>query len=318
VFAKSESNLKPDWVDNGSSTKWHRAQYLIGVGSGDTSEIASANARKELAQSISSNVVSHLRNEKQSQIVSSLDGKTEGKDADRVNIGLEVKTNINLRGAEIVETYHDQSEKKYFALAVIDKLKAKNSYALEIKRLTSVAMGKFEQFKKDLRVSDGRELLGLLEKIESLQVEIMAFGSSSALISPISEKDREFVLDSIRSVEKKNSMLVELTSNQSGLFALLSDCLSRSGFLVTTAEGGVAKYRASYHLVENEVEINVTGWRKADFVLSGVITRDAEKLGTVSAARVTTCRSHGGCIQKVQSDLVEEACSRTVKLIEQR
>jgi len=96
----------PDWLD-GKSEQYPRARYLVGVGSADELEDASARARTAISSILVTEIQSELRSRETSSGVD---------EADNTIIA---RTQNVLHGVEISETWRDEREGRFYALAVL-------------------------------------------------------------------------------------------------------------------------------------------------------------------------------------------------------
>jgi hypothetical protein len=133
VFSFAEK--KPDWVD-GRSISYPERQYLIGVGYGDTREIAEKDAYAAISRIFSANVSSISRDYERYSQVKAMD-KTDTQEKMEIERLTKVTTDKILENVAIAETWYDSEQKVYYSLAIIDRAKAGNSLKEKIRSLDS-------------------------------------------------------------------------------------------------------------------------------------------------------------------------------------
>ena len=115
----------PEWT-NGSSAKYSEKIYLIGVGVGDTLDAARSSARAEIAKIFRSRIVQlgqETRSERNSQNGSSSQFAMQQDTA----LSTSVSTDELLQGVEIAETWLNDKQQTYYALAVLNKKKTQQA-----------------------------------------------------------------------------------------------------------------------------------------------------------------------------------------------
>ena len=127
-------NPKPDWVD-ASSMEYPREHYVIGVGAADDRATAEDRARGEIAKVFSTNVSINT----DSTATETVNG---GQNNFSQAVSQTVKTASQkvLEGVQVVENWQDSATKVYYALAVLDKAKARAAIADKIGALDSQAV----------------------------------------------------------------------------------------------------------------------------------------------------------------------------------
>jgi hypothetical protein len=159
----SFAEMKRDWVD-GKSISYPEHQYLVGVGYGNTREIAERNSYAAISRIFSTDITSINKDyEKYSQVRS--EGQNKTKDENEINIEqfIEITTKRVLENVTIAETWFDSKEKVYYVLAVIEREKAGNSLKEQIHSLDS-------QIEEMIKKS--RNTMDKIQKIRSLKAAI--------------------------------------------------------------------------------------------------------------------------------------------------
>ncbi|MEK6689951.1 MAG: LPP20 family lipoprotein [Nitrospirota bacterium] len=154
----SFAEMKPDWVD-GRSNSYPEKQYLIGVGYGETREIAEKDAYGAISRIFSANVSSISRDYERYAQVKAMD-KTDTQEEMEIERITKVTTDKVLENVVIVEIWHDSEQKVYYALAIIDRIKAGNSLKEQIHSFDLQA---------EETVKRGREITDKTQKIKSMK-----------------------------------------------------------------------------------------------------------------------------------------------------
>jgi hypothetical protein len=110
---------RPSWVE-GESAQWPRSRFVVGVGSSDDPDSAADRARGEVARVFSTDisVTTHVE---QSESTVSSGGKTAGSFASQVDDKVKTTARQVLEGVDIVARWHDESSRRWYALAALPK-----------------------------------------------------------------------------------------------------------------------------------------------------------------------------------------------------
>lgn len=131
LVAAAEAAKSPAWV-RGADPAYPDATYLKGVGVGNDLEAARSNARAEISKIFRARV-EQTASESQSES-SAARGKKRGpvESAQQTEMSTRVSTDGLLEGVEIASTWFDKKAKKHYALAVLNKPKARAALGLQI------------------------------------------------------------------------------------------------------------------------------------------------------------------------------------------
>lgn len=231
----------PDWV-NGTSSKYAPHDFLIGVGVGDTLDGARSSARAEIAKVFKSRIVQsgqETRSERTSQQGSSSQFSMSQDSA----LSTAVSTDELLQGVEIAETWLNDKSKVYYALAVLNKQKTRQSLMQQITDQEEIAAGKLAQAKSFGSVIDNlRALNGALEamnKRDELAVRKRVLDPVAvADISPVSvrgdvERQKAALLAKVR--------FVILADDTPHLASQVAEKITSLGFTTVPAAAADAK-----------------------------------------------------------------------------
>jgi hypothetical protein len=123
----SAGRRPPDWVKGGKVDKYPAHVYVTGVGVGSDLDAARTNARAEVSK------VFQARIRQTSQdILSEVSaaGSVQGRRESEMSTS--VSTDGLLEGVRIAETWYDKKSKKHYALAVLNKAKARAGFSEQI------------------------------------------------------------------------------------------------------------------------------------------------------------------------------------------
>jgi hypothetical protein len=139
-------NPRPDWVD-GASMEYPREQYVVGVGIADDRATAEERARGEIAKVFSANVTVD-------STVNSEESTAKGKTDFSQSVAQSVKTTSKkvLEGVQVVENWQDGATKVHYALAVLDRAKARAALSDKVAELD----GQAQQWKQQLDGASGK------------------------------------------------------------------------------------------------------------------------------------------------------------------
>ncbi len=136
AFANAQT---PDWV-TGKSSSYPDAQYLTGVGSGDTRQEAENQARANIAEVFRVQLNAKFTSNK-TETLNGSNGNVSGSSVDitrsRVNVGLK-KT---IEGSEIAEVWQDPKDMEFYALAVLNRQKASARIESQVSALDTELAG---------------------------------------------------------------------------------------------------------------------------------------------------------------------------------
>lgn len=113
----------PEWVARGTSSRFPKERYIVGIGESENRELASDKARAEIAKVFSI----YVRAE---SLFNELYVRKEGQGADDTSFRLEaeqmVKTSTEkiFQGVEVAESWQDPGTRRIHALAVLEKGRA--------------------------------------------------------------------------------------------------------------------------------------------------------------------------------------------------
>ncbi len=135
VISPAFSALKPDWIE-GNSSKYPSGQYLTGVGYGDDRKAAEDAAHAAIARIFKAEIYSKT-SEMEKYAQTDVRGKTHSSRDIRIDQITSVATEKVMENITVAEVWHDESEKRMYALAVMDRQHAMVSLKEKITVLDS-------------------------------------------------------------------------------------------------------------------------------------------------------------------------------------
>ncbi|MBI4677069.1 MAG: LPP20 family lipoprotein [Elusimicrobia bacterium] len=182
---------KPEWTVKGASSEYPREAYVTGVGLGDKEDIAKERARSEVSKFFKLQVSAKL-DSAMSETNRGKGDKTERSFSTSVSDSVQTVTNGVLEGVEVVDAWKDPATKVYYALAVLEREKAKGAIEDKIKDLDGQAQEWSSQVdassEKLGRIKAAMRLLALLKAREDLNGQYRVLDSKGRSIpSPFNQ-----------------------------------------------------------------------------------------------------------------------------------
>ena len=133
VHAIADSSLRPAWI-SGSSDVYPSGQYLVGVGESASQERAKDKARADLVKVIQVKIDATTNLKERVASHETSDGITE--DVYRSSLDeISASSQVEMKNIEIIDTWFDEENDSYFALAVLARAKASSDLSIEMKEL---------------------------------------------------------------------------------------------------------------------------------------------------------------------------------------
>lgn len=194
---------KPDWID-GSSKKYSEQSYLIGVGVAKNIDDARTQARAEIIKIFKVQIAQSAKAVEKEKSIKS--GNANTNITGEIASSLETKTFTEgaLEGVTIPETWFDEDKKTYYALAVLDKVKARMSLANRISEAE-------EKIQSQLTIAENAS--SSMEEIKALTQILNEWNTRSLLIEqkrivdPISVPDLPSNPTYSEIIERRNNAL---------------------------------------------------------------------------------------------------------------
>ena len=324
VSAAAEESTKgrPAWVDGNAGAEFSEVRYLTAVGSGKNREAASLDARKQLASAFRAKVVSESSSNTEANLNESTEAKTSGKSQTASSSSANVRTEIELRGVEVKNHYKDPTTKEFFALAVLDKLKTKSSYALELQNRKAKIEAQFESYKAKPSVGAAQEILALTEAYETINREYETLNGGRGAPLPLTFAELNQIQASIGGLKAENSIALEFSGEESKpeFQEMITSCLSDKGVSVIAKieEGKAPEYHVVYNMSEKQKFMDVKGWVKYQFSSLAVVKKGNLQLERKRISKEATGRDKESAFDSVKEDLSEQICTQIAKTVARR
>ncbi len=252
LSACASSAGKPGWVENPHSG-YPQVDYLVGVGVGPEYNAAEGDAIGSLSAILFSDV-------KQTCKIMQMqkdDGQGDVVNRESVVCKTDVGTTTELEGVEVVERGRAGSE--YYALAVLDRAKAKVSLTDRIRNIEASIGNQSKRAKGANTPLEGARILEpVLQQTRerdllTAQYRVIAGNPwSSSLSTPALEKQYADVMDSVLFIIEANTLSEESGEEKvnRGLEKAIADEIDERGFSVSRDSSGNVQVVASVTLSE--------------------------------------------------------------------
>ncbi len=258
---------EPQWFRNYREV-YPNSQYLAQRGTGNTAEQAKTDAASQLARYFQTTVNANLSTT-MSSITSASDIQEETWVIDEVSITSEV----DFIGLEFTESYYYKNEKKWYAVAYINREDAWIQYKPKVE---SAKVKFYGFYNKAVVEEDTFTKVSLYKSAWNAAGDFMEKLEYARIINPKEEEvyssDRSVMaeLPSVIDTEMQNlTLTVNMTGDYGAIIeTAIKDCFEKSGFVI----GSNGKYQADV-----KVDINATGDNPITAYPSVVITVHNDK-----------------------------------------
>ncbi len=262
-----EQGAQPDWV-MGISAQYPKGVYLCGVGEGDTLTDAKSRARAEVAKIF--NVAVQETSIENASFSSSSFGD-DGETTESLTIDREIRTSTQqvLAGVELPEVWQDPVTHRYYALAVLPRLKTAASLRSEVDQLDAATAAQIEQ----AHATDSLfRKIRFAERALELQAKRRVLARQLKVVSPVGQvTDTPWSLEKLRADRDALIARVSIKPRADGDFAdelqrALANVLAAQGYDV----GPEGRYEALLTLTSTQLPAAQDRWylQKALLVLS--------------------------------------------------
>lgn len=243
-------------------------KYLTATGIGDSEKEARLNARAELAAIFESKVSSDVINRVKS-VVEASGRETVTRDDER---NIRVLSSVELEGVETGRTWYDEKQSAYYAVALLDRQKARESWQNEADLIDDEIelilasldskqsdFGRFQSLKKARQRWLGKEVT--LSRLRVL-------GYSDTSVATYNIKD---ILSGIERLKSQFLIFISLDGADNRFTQIIRDeitkNLSREGYLLTE-EKARGNLLIEATLKVTPVELNNPEWKFARAILN--------------------------------------------------
>lgn len=319
AHAEEKKSARPAWVDGDVAEKFPEQRYLTAIGTGSSREAANQDAKKQLASTFRAKVTSESSTESQSSLSESTSAKTSGEGSAKTRSSVSVSTSLELRGVEVKNYYFDAKSKEHYALAVMDKLKVKNSYAMELTKLKNKIEAMHEQFQKKPSAGLGRDILEMADQFEQLNREYAVVNNGNGAPAPLSYSELEKIRDGQSDLQSSKAIALEFSgeNDASEFQEMLTSCLaSKSIGVVAKIEAGKSpEYSVTYNMREKQKFMDVKDWVKVEFSSMAVIKKNNVLVERKRISKEATGRTKEAAFDSVKEELSEAICSQIASVV---
>lgn len=224
---------QPAWV-MGESTSYPRTSYLTGVGEGDSITVAKSRARAEIAKVFEVDIRAQSSDSSQYES-SQLGSLTTESGSLSVSQQLQTQTKQLLRGVETPKVWQDPASKRYYALAILARVKSAAQIRQEISgldkstdTLISQANGSQSLFKK-IRLSNQAIQLQIKRDMLAKQLAVI---SATGNTMPSKWAINKMFADRNELVSRVTLSVQATGSEPSKVKTALANALANAGFTV--------------------------------------------------------------------------------------
>ncbi len=317
---KDPAQARPDWVDGRTSNTYPTTKYVIAVGNGSTREGAVQNAKNALASSFLQKVESQSSSDSKSELKEDTSSQSSGEATSNSRSAVQISTSIQLRGAEIAQFWQDPGTGENYALAVLDKLKVRNSYLLDLNRMKEKLQTLHANFKAHPDQKNGREILDQAKAYADLAREASAIGTPMGATDPVPERDLQTVRAKLIELKQAKAIAIELAGKgdaaeqEAGdLKSLLATCLQDKGYSISEGGGnGAVKFSGTYRV--NSKHLKVEGFNKYEFSVKASLAQGAHS-DSIFMPREASGREQDQAFDGIKGELSDAVCAAIVQAL---
>ena len=275
---------------NTSSGKEYAAsKYLTAEGMGQSENEARERARAELSNIFEARVSSEVINRVRS-VSDSKNGETVSRDDEQK---IRILSSVEFKGLEIGRVWKDKNRGNYHALAVLDRLKAREEWQGKVDDIDNRIEAMLDSLESQKSIFSK---LQTLKKARRLWLEKEVFVSRLRVLGFSNGSAADYEIKSIVSMTGSiTSRLIIAVDIADGIYGRtiseeITETLNREGYAVT-AKGGEANIQISGSVKVSPVELKNPGWEFARASVS-ISIRDRESGLTVGEITEKKRASH--------------------------
>lgn len=307
----------PEWTRGQYPKKYTDTRYFVAVGSGSSSEEADSSGVKALGRVFSQKVQSQLTSKDSSQLNESTSSASSGQSTSEVQSELRIESSMTLRGAQTVERFEDSAGHTHYALVVLDKLRLKNLYRMELEKIGGQVTALLQEHQKSPRVSSVKEIAKQIEHFDALNVDYAFLNSGRGVARPISALKLQQLLSGAEELKKASPIVLSFSGAYREFSDLVAACLGQDNFHILPEGQPVPEKspRVTFALAETQKHLNTPGWVKFEYSATATVTRAGSQVGTTQVSELTTGRDPSMCFDKAKANLSSQLCQKIVEII---
>ena len=228
---------QPAWV-LGESSDYPRSKYLTGVGDADTLNDAKSRARAELAKIFSISIDASSIDKSTFESSQSSQNPTNNSTTNSLAIEQEIRTHTKqlLQGVELAQVWKDETTQRYFALAVLPRIKTGLALRTEIGQLDQAIASQIKQTQATpslfRKIGQSATAIQLMVKRETLNKQLQVV-SALGQGMPASWSLEKLKTDHSALLYRVTITALSTGSDVSQIKTALENTLANSGYQVT-------------------------------------------------------------------------------------
>jgi len=256
-------------------------EYLTVTGIGRSEKLARKNALAEMAAYFEAKIVSDVSNKVNSVTTASGNERVTSKAEQEVR-GL---SSIELKGVELAEAWYDQSQMTYYALAALDRKKAKTNWLSEIDVLDKKIEGELSAVKEAKspfsRLQPFKNCQKLWLERETILSHLNVLGFKAPVSTAYDIKD---IISGISHIRSNIIINVDIRGdeNASNVDNKISEFLTAKGFKLKNRKSANILIKGDMKLEDTNLNSNSWKFARATISLKIVDKLSGETIGEIS------------------------------------
>ncbi len=310
---------QPEWIVRGTDARYPQQLYFVGVGEGNSAKEAAADAKRALAEVFQVQVVSKLEQQQSSSLTENTKGHLEANDSSTANSSTELKTDTVLQGASIADGYYQESEKTYYALAILNRIQLGTQLRAHWQEGVDFLKGEYPKSLENPRLRTLNQLEKKVTELQNLRKELGIVLPAQALLpgAALVEKVATALPTLMNKLKESQQWTLKFASETpQGVRSRLRQCLSEAHFGIAadqrpsqTSSGTILVSSKTQHLVAPP------GWARLSLRVDVKIVRLKLGQSACFAEGVGAAVTEDAARGKAEEALTSELCSKTTQIL---
>jgi hypothetical protein len=244
--------LEQAFAEDNSNREYTSDRFLTATGIGQSDSEARRMAKAEMSTifeaKIESEIASNIKSVTASESMEEFQKKTESH--------IKIKSDVQLQGVEIGKTWFDEDTGSHYAVAVLDRYKARDQWSEGLETLEGTVDLEYKRLENNkspiLRLASAKKIYGLLLEVVTLKSRLRVIG-----------------FPDVDSSEHNLGSMVELASNIKNKMLIQVDIKGDRSLEVAG--------EISQHLTQHGYKLTSMS-EKADVLISGTVKTEPVKL----------------------------------------
>jgi hypothetical protein len=289
-------------VETGPERQYPPSRYLTATGIGQSESEARNQAVSELSRIFESRIFSETFD----RVTSRIDESGSEVSKQSIESNIRIVSLMELKGVRVEETWFDENEGMYYALAVLDRYQARKDWLKQLDEMDNRIEGEFGVLEaadsEYERYRSLKTILGLWIEREALvsRLNVLGFGDKRSVAY-----DMKSVFTTIPKARNALLMFIEITGeNDSAIKNSIAAVLSGAGFTVSDNRNG------SNVMIAGNVEVVPVDLKNPDW-------KFARATVTISVVDLRTGFSVGKIVERKRAGHLtyDEAVTKAIKLV---